>query len=182
MFTLISYTEMTFVHYTNISVLTCQYHHSLPVNTTLHQTVLVHVHVRICTLQLLVFNNLSLIYIDLLSQAPRLDLFREVWSISTAGLAPPFLCSPSIWPANLQTTAVVIWPFFTCLKGLLNSFILHQCDRALIITQQSTANQGSKDRSTLDYREQLQMGIIYQLKGTKHISSSLRVFVHKVTN
>lgn len=65
--------------------------------------------VGICNLEPLVFHNLSLMCIDLLSRRPGFDLFSEVWSTSVAALAPPSLpfspsFNPVIYTRPLQST------------------------------------------------------------------------------
>lgn len=65
--------------------------------------------VGICNLEPLVFHNLSLMCIDLLSRRPGFDLFSEVWSTSVAALAAPSLpfspsFNPVIYTRPLQST------------------------------------------------------------------------------
>lgn len=94
---------------------------------------LITMHGFICILQVLVFNNLSLMCIDLLSPGPRLGLLSEVWSTS---IAPP--PAPTLFQLILKCTdhchhndAV-----FTFLGKLLNSFHLLRCVFALFSNTQ----------------------------------------------
>lgn len=89
-----------------------------------HQVVWVQGHtLGICILHVLVFDNSSVIYIDLLSQGPGLNLFSEVWATSMAALAPPSSLLPHHLTLKFTDYCQHNVAIFTCLRRLFNGSV-----------------------------------------------------------
>lgn len=77
----------------------------------------------ICILHVLVFDKSSLIYIDLLSQGPGLNLFNEVWATSMAALTPPSPLLPHHLTLKFTDYCHRNVAIFTCLRRLFNGSV-----------------------------------------------------------
>lgn len=89
-----------------------------------HQAVWVQRHtLGICILHVLVFDKSSLIYIDLLSQGPGLNLFSEVWATSMAALASPSSLLPHHLTLKFTDYCHRNVAIFTCLRRLFNGSV-----------------------------------------------------------